>query len=176
MNCENNNDSGGSSGIIRSLIDEMQKAIQLMAGTDDITYRRVANGTGSVGAQLRHNLDFALSLLKGIECGLIDYNERERDARVEVERAYAADSFKAVIDKLEKLDDAVLGRPILTRSEIDPGSVMPSSIGREIECVYSHTVHHHALVREKLAGFGVSVDEELGVAPSTARYWAKRAA
>ena len=177
MICIDNKEScGGSSGILRSLIEELQRAVRLIGRTDDVAYRRVANGTANVGAQLRHNLDFVGSFLRGIECGLIDYSDRERDARVEVDRQYAATRFEVVISRLEQLDETILRRAIRTRSEVDPVSVFPSSIGREVEFVHSHTVHHHALIREKLAGFGIAVDEYLGVAPSTINYWADQAA
>ena len=37
-------------------------------------------------------------------------------------------------------------------SEIESGNWLPSSIAREVEFVHSHTVHHHALIAEKLSG------------------------
>jgi hypothetical protein len=60
---------------------------------------------------------------------------------------------------------------VLVRSEIDPDVWHSSSVGRELEYVLSHTVHHHALIAEKLAAIGVYIERHFGVAPSTLEYW-----
>ena len=44
-----------------------------------------------------------------------------------------------------------------------------STLGRELEFAVSHTIHHYALVRERLRG--VDFDPRFGVAPSTLEYW-----
>jgi hypothetical protein len=162
--------------LLRALIEEINRGCDTIAGVNDVTYRRVANGTGSVGAQFRHNLDFALSLLDGIEHGRIDYSMRERDPDVEIARLYAIGRFRKVLAKLRFLDSRILGKSVLVRSELDASQWQPSSVAREVEFIHSHTVHHHALIAEKLAGFGIQPPKGLGVAPSTLEYWASRAA
>lgn len=178
MNKEFETDTAGpvQNTLLSKLIDELTRGMRLIAAIDDITYCRATNGTGSVGGQFRHNLDFAGCLLKGGENGLIDYNDRERDICVETDRQYAADRFGTVIRKLGNLNPRIMGKSLLVRSEAENSMWLPSSFAREVEFVHSHTVHHHALIAEKLAGFGVTVSENFGVAPSTLEYWEKRAA
>ena len=43
----------------------------------------------------------------------------------------------------------------------------PSSVGRELQFLVSHTVHHYALIRLLLEDHGIYAGEEFGVAPST---------
>ena len=162
--------------LLNKLVEELARGISLINATDDITYCRTANGSGSVGGQFRHNLDFSGCLLKAVENGQIDYNDRERDIRVETDRQYAAVRFGAVIHRLNELKPRILGKTLLIRSEVEKRMWLPSSFAREVEFVHSHTVHHHALIAEKLAGFGVTVGDNFGVAPSTLEYWEKRAA
>ena len=161
---------------LNKLVEELVRGMSLIAATDDITYCRTANGTGSVGGQFRHNLDFVACLLKAVENGQIDYNDRERDTRVETDREYAGKGFGRVVRRLRGLDPKNMGKSLLVRSEVNHSTWLASSFAREVEFVHSHTVHHHALIAEKLAGFGVTVSDNFGVAPSTLEYWENRAA
>ena len=162
--------------VVRSLKEEMLKGIELIGGVDDTSFRRTANGTGSIGGQFRHNLDFVNSLLNGIDAGRIDYNNRERDLRVEENREFAIARFRIAIHRFSGLSSREFSKSVLVRSEVDQNSWLPSSFIREAEFVHSHTVHHHALIAEKLAGYGITVATNFGVAPSTLKYWEKRAA
>lgn len=167
---------GSAGSILKPLVAELERATQLIASIDDNIFRLIANGTGSIGAQLRHDLDFITSFLNGFETGQIDYHDRQRDVRVETDREYAMDRYRFTTLRLNSLDPRLLGRSVLVASEIDRGLWLPSSFAREAEFVHTHTVHHHALVREKLAGFGIATSEHFGVAPSTIEYWARKAA
>jgi hypothetical protein len=64
----------------------------------------------------------------------------------------------------------------LIASEVDVVIMHRSSISREIEFVHSHTVHHHALIAEKLSSQGIETGRYFGVAPSTLEYWQAGAA
>jgi hypothetical protein len=64
-----------------------------------------------------------------------------------------------------------LERSVLVRSETGAALWHRSSLGRELEFVLSHTVHHHALIAEKLAANGDNAVRDFGVAPSTLEFW-----
>ena len=51
---------------------------------------------------------------------------------------------------------------------------MTSSIGREMQALASHTVHHFALIAMTLQALGFHLDRDFGMAPSTLRYQASR--
>jgi hypothetical protein len=157
------------------LVAELDSAAAIIDFVDDITYRRRANG-GSIGAQFRHNLDFINAFLKGVEIGRMDYGDRERDVRIENDRSAAIARIQTLKIGVTKLDPRSTLTGVSVRSEIDDGLWLPSSVWRELEFVHSHTVHHHALIAEKLVGFGIRVEKDFGVAPSTLRYWEKQAA
>jgi len=77
-----------------------------------------------------------------------------------------------VIAALEAIPVAAGGESLEVRSEADtlpPGEPewCTSSVRRELQFLLSHTVHHHALVKEMLRGRGRTVDGTFGVAPST---------
>lgn len=158
------------------LLSELDRAADIIRSVDDVNYRRQANGSGSVGAQFRHNLDFISAFLKGIEIGRIDYGQRERDVRIEIDRGAAIAKIQVLKAGLEKLETRVMLNSISVGSEIEDGVWFPSSVSRELEFVHSHTIHHHALIAEKLSGCGIGIEKDFGVAPSTIRHWKKQAA
>lgn len=161
---------------LTSLIYELDRAANMIALVDDVSYRRQTNGSGSVGAHFRHNLDFINAFLKGVNIGRIDYGKRERDIRTEIDRNAAIEQIRSLIAIIEKLETRSRLKNILVRSEIESRLWFPSSVLRELEFVHSHTVHHHALIAEKLLVFGIHVEKDFGVAPSTLQYWKKQAA
>lgn len=158
------------------LVSELIRAGDTIALLDDLSYCRKTRSSGSVGAQFRHNLDFIGAFLKGAEIGQVDYGARERDLRIENDRSAAIAQIEVLKAMIEKLESRSMLNSISVRSEIDSSLWFPSSVLRELEFVYSHMVHHHALIAEKLLGFGIHVEKDFGVAPSTLQYWKKQAA
>ena len=51
-----------------------------------------------------------------------------------------------------------------------PEPFLISSVGRELQVLSSHTIHHFALMAMTLRVLGVPVDPDFGMAPSTLRY------
>jgi hypothetical protein len=156
--------------LTKALTDELFRGARLIERLDDEIYRRKANGTGSIGGHFRHNLDFVQLFLSGMDAGKIDYSRRERDDQVEEDRKYAVKRFALLIFRLQNLSPDFIERKVLICSEINHACWLESSAARELEFLHSHTVHHHALISEKLAFFGVRAAIDFGVAPSTLKF------
>ncbi len=152
--------------LICKIAEEFVRAIRLIENLSDAHYAKI-------GGHFRHNLDFANSFLNGLTAGKIDYGKRERNERVEQNRQFAIEQIGFLIRRLQILPDEILTKEIAVCSEIDESIWHASSAARELEFLHSHTVHHHALIAEKLAVCGVKVSADFGVAPSTLKFWAK---
>lgn len=161
---------------LQALIGELEKGRQLILNLDDNSYIQESDTSGSVGGHFRHDLNFVDAVLAGVASGVIDYNKRVRDRLIETDRVYASEKFTEAIDKLMNLDTYVLNNEVFVASETDTAMMHRSSISREIEFVHSHTVHHHALIAEKLSSQGIETGRYFGVAPSTLEYWQAGAA
>lgn len=161
---------------LQALIGELEKGRQLILRLDDAPYIHKSDTSGSVGGHFRHDLNFVDAVLAGVASGVIDYNKRVRDRLIETDREYASEKFTEAIDKLMSLDTCVLNNEVFVASETDTAMMHRSSISREIEFVHSHTVHHHALIAEKLSSQGIETGRYFGVAPSTLEYWQAGAA
>jgi hypothetical protein len=155
----------------------LRQGIDLIEQLPDAVFtRREESERSSVGAHFRHNLDFAANFFVGLETGKLDYNRRERDLRIETNRAFAVRSLRQTVVKLENLPPEVFAKKILVRSETVRNLWCESTATREMEFLQSHTIHHYALIHTKLAAFGFPVPPGFGVAPSTLEFWKSRAA
>lgn len=157
--------------LAQRVISELDNGRNLILSLDENTYTRNACGSASVGAHFRHNLDFVNNFLMGIVRERIDYLNRGRDLRIETDRFYAIEMFDQAAERIANLDNENLCRSIQIRSEVDLSVWLPSSVVRELEFIVSHTIHHHALIAEKLAKIGIHTEYGFGVAPSTLEFW-----
>jgi len=156
--------------VVESLIAELEHGIEVIRGLDDVGYASVKSGSSSIGAHIRHNLDFVNALLNGIATRRIDYNARSRDPRVEKGCEFAAEQLSVACRRLQGISPEMFGRRLIVRSELDEYTWHTSSVSREIEFLHNHTVHHYALIARFMTAAGQTVNESFGVAPSTLRF------
>lgn len=131
-----------------------------------------------VGPHLRHCTDHFQSLLNGIEHGRVDYDDRERNVRIETEPAAAVELLEQLMLGIEKLAerDPWESINVMQMGSHDSQPLnMPSSLDRELVFLSSHTIHHLALMIELSRQKGVELPREFGVAFSTARYLQQKA-
>lgn len=98
----------------------------------------------------------------------------QRDLLVEESRTVAVTKMYCIAAQLRSLP-ALAGDAVIWSANDDcpadaPQRFLPSSIGRELQVLCSHTIHHYALIAFILAAQGIRVKEDLGVAPSTIRH------
>ncbi len=162
-------------------VASLLQGIELVQRLDDSVFRGSPDGLriGGVGAQLRHCIDFYLCFGWGIDSGEIDYSRRTRDPEVETDRVRAIATIEQIVRRLEGLGSDDPAREIRVRADGAPPDAgdeawSRSTVGRELQFLLSHTIHHYALIVTllKLQGVDLSTDfAQFGVAPSTLRYW-----
>ena len=159
----------------------LRQGVALVRRLDDEAYRRSPGGPfrGGVGSQLRHCIDFYGCFLRGLDDGRIDYNSRDRDSRVEVDRRHAEQALDRLTDQLGRLEPSQFDRALKVRGDAhDPARPETgwsgSTVHSELQFLLSHTNHHYALIVALLARQGLDLGSEFaefGVAPSTLHYW-----
>jgi len=132
-------------------------------------------GVYGVGSHLRHCLDHYLSFLEGLPAGIIDYDARRRDTRVEKDLDYARRVIADIVLRLRACSTGSERATLQVRQdagyEVEQQSVLSvSSPQRELQFLVSHTVHHFALIALILRLQGFQVEENFGVAPSTLKF------
>jgi len=166
----------------QSLVDQnrqlIEQGVDLLRGLPDEAYS-AESSDGSVapalGPHFRHCLDFYVCFLDGLELRVIDYGSRRRRRDVETFREVAMAALEAIAERLGAVKDSALAEAVeLRREASEQGETddwFGSTIGRELQFLLSHTVHHYALVALALRLAGHPVPNDFGVAPSTLDHW-----
>ncbi len=128
----------------------------------------------AIGGHVRHCLEHYQSLIAGLPEGRVNYDHRARDPQVETLPAAAQTRVTELRTQLTKLDSAERGEGVLVLMDHGAASSLgdwtPSSLGRELQFLISHTVHHFALIGGLCRMHGVPIHKDFGVAPSTLRH------
>lgn len=155
-------------------IGYLKQSLDLLDSIDDAAYANAAPATygSALGGHLRHCLDHYANFLGGLPAGRIDYDARQRDPRIERERAVAAAKIRELIDGLSALgDDRAVKVKMDCGARCDESTWWTdSTLRRELQFLVSHTVHHYALIKLILKFQGRSANADFGIAPSTLRY------
>lgn len=150
----------------------LAQGVDLLERLEDGLYTSPRGTWAPVGTQYRHVIEHYLCFLQGLPSRRVDYDARARDARIEHSRAAALDATREVLAALAGIapdeDPAVQVQMDCGSGEC--GDWRASSVGRELQFLCSHTVHHFALIKLLLEGSGVELAPEFGVAPSTLAY------
>ena len=162
--------------LVDANITWLRQALAIVQSTDDATFSTSPRSLEPyrVGSHLRHILEFYECFLDGLVTLQIDYDARKRDEAVENSRAAATGKICSIIRRLETTlslrGDSIVGVPM------EEYGYLTSSVGRELQVLSSHTIHHFALIAMTLRAHGVAVHADFGMAPSTLRHLATKAA
>ena len=147
----------------------------------DNLYTRPLDGplSASLGTHYRHTLDHFLCLLEGMGTGLINYDERRRDPRVETSVAYARQLTEELRYEFRNLPTDLLQQDCRVVYSIgyeeDRPEAARSNLARETMFCVGHAIHHYAVLRLLCKGVGVQLPYEFGIAPSTLKHQEARA-
>lgn len=152
------------------LLLEQGAALVARLRPEVFTARRA--GWSSVGAQLRHVLEHYVSFLDGLPDRRVNYDARRRDPTLEREPMRALAAIERIGLALSQLPPAEGDLALEVHGDAGggpPGALdwRRSTVGRELQFLANHTVHHWAIVRLLLEGHGVRTEADFGVAPST---------
>jgi len=160
--------------LIRSNIHFLGQAERLLSSFGDAEFCcEVEAFYGStLGQHLRHCLDHYRSFLDGLALAKVDYDHRTRAEILECSTEAALAEVLRVKTELEALQEGE--QPVGLLVKMDCGGAdqewQPSTIGRELQFLVSHTVHHFAMIGGMCKCLGLGLEEGFGVAPSTLRH------
>jgi hypothetical protein len=154
-------------------IEIIDQLIDLLNDLDSVVYKEALRPLhySTVGQHVRHITEFYLCALKGYENGMIDYDARERNILIEIDKDFTVETLQNVKHQLQKLkSDAIL----ILKSKFggDEAMDIPSSFFRELTYLIEHTIHHLAIIKIGLNEVypEINIPKNFGVAHSTLRY------
>jgi len=124
----------------------------------------------TIGQHVRHIIELFQCLDKGYDTGLVNYEKRKRDYRIETEKDIAISLLKEIYRNIEKPNKGITLEAEDYCDEVQVVSI-PSNYYRELAYNLEHTIHHMALIRVGVNEVSsVVLPEEFGVAYSTIKY------
>lgn len=162
--------------ILRGVTEILRQGEMLLCALDDNAYvtRLPRAFNASIGGHYRHCLDHFQGLLDALDGGVLDYDARRRDRRVETERTYALGETRRIASICSFIPQDWLARPVSVRSEVSYGEgaapLAESTLGRELMYAIAHAIHHYALIGVMCGMLDVVLPSAFGVAPSTLKH------
>ena len=124
----------------------------------------------TIGQHTRHIIELFLCLEKGYTGGVVNYEKRKRDHRIETDRKLAIQLLKDIYHRIERPNIDIVLETEDYEDTITTVSI-PTNYYREIAYNLEHTIHHMALIRVGINEVSsVELPEEFGVAFSTIKY------
>jgi hypothetical protein len=153
-------------------VNNLKWMIGLLEVLPDGVYDRPSTllSQATIGQHTRHIVEMYQGLMSGYGSGLIEYDKRKRDYRIETDTAFAIDMINEVIPELDKVN-----KPLQINSEIDEREfILQSNYDRELMYNLEHAVHHMALIKVAIIEMtDITLPKEFGVAPTTLQYRAQ---
>ena len=149
-------------------LDQLGDAIRPLT-VDEYTSRELRS-SGSIGAHVRHCLDHVCALECGIVAGEVCYDHRERNTVVERDPYLGVSRLRRASFRVGQIDGGLVERPLMLVAQLSAGGALirlPTTVGRELAFVVSHTIHHSALVAVLLERAERDVPARFGLAPTT---------
>ena len=162
--------------LIEANLHLLSQAAALLARLPAETYVKTSPIflNAAIGGHMRHCLEHYHSLLRDLSGGQVDYDRRARDLAIETDLEAARDCLNSVGEGLTNLHGVPASTPLQVRmdhggAEAESGW-QASTLGRELQFLISHTVHHFALIAGLCHCQGLEVEKDFGYAPSTLRH------
>ena len=154
----------------REIITQLQLLLNQMEKASYSDSLPILQGS-SVGQHLRHVIEFYVCLSRQMETGIVNYDDRERNHQLENDLGYTRRI-------LNELSDEVAGwhtdKPLQLRAIYGDvaGTLVPTSLARELVYLIEHAVHHMAIVKMAVAHHlpHVTLPASFGVAHSTLQH------
>lgn len=160
--------------VIDSCRNNLLEIKSLVQQLSDEQYRRPVAlfDDSTIGQHVRHIIEFYQCLIAGVATGLVSYDSRKRDRRIETDRHYAMYCMDKIGSNINIPDlDACL-KFEANYSPDGNGQVMAETTWcRELAVCLEHSIHHQALIKIGLKELAMDkmVNNTFGIAPSTVR-------
>lgn len=124
----------------------------------------------TIGQHVRHIIELFQCLENGYDLGLVNYEQRKRDIRIETDKAFASSLLIEVHQALEKENKDLQLQACYDEHAVDL-LTLQTNFYREVAYNLEHTIHHMALIRVGITEVSdIELPGEFGVASSTIKY------
>ena len=156
---------------IEGCLVSLERCHEFVESIDPAIFATPTPHHGTIGAHLRHCIEYYRCFFSEAERGVLEYDARDRDPILETDLERSKDALIDLIARLRDLPRTELDRPVRLRQVLAPGAApeaIESSVKRELMSLSDHTIHHLAILTQIAEVHGDhGADPDLGVAYST---------
>ena len=154
---------------IKKAFQQVEAALEVLGPEQySLPSRCLFNAT--IGQHVRHIIELFIELDKGYASGVVNYEKRKRDYRIETDKDFAAGLLSKIYNEMIRPNKSLLLEAGY-KEDSDELITMDTNYYRELAYNMEHTVHHMALIRIGINELTVlAVDESFGIASSTIKY------
>lgn len=155
--------------LLKSIRHSLDELTDLLNQLSDKDYSKscLALSNATIGEHTRHILEMFQCLQNGYDSGIINYDNRKRNNRVQTETDFAKQCIIEIKAGLQS------DNKIMFLEQFIDGLTMriQSNYYRELLYNLEHCVHHQALIKVAVLQFeNILIDDNFGVARSTIEY------
>ena len=155
--------------LIPSINNSLNELIDLLNQLSQNEYSNscaeLSNAT--IGEHTRHIIEMFQCLENQYDLGLVNYDKRERNIRIQTDTVFAIENIVSIQQNLDKKNKNIELLQIIDGEEIR----IQSNYFRELLYNLEHCIHHQALIKVAILQCEtVTIDANFGVARSTIEY------
>ncbi len=161
--------------ITKVAIDVLIELKEVISQIKDEHYRKQCDtlSGSTIGQHVRHTIEFFQCLQKGLEQGTVNYDMRDRNLQIELDKLTAIEVITDLVGLLKKRQSNIELKLEAAYGTNDTAAVsIPSNYFRELSYNIEHAIHHMALIKIGIKDICdyIQLHEGFGVASSTLRY------
>ncbi|HTL09855.1 MAG TPA: hypothetical protein VL307_16390 [Chitinophagaceae bacterium] len=154
---------------IQNVFAQLTASLELL-NDDQYTYPSKILSNASIGQHVRHIIEMFICLEDGYIAGLVNYETRKRDVRIETKREVALGLLKKIYDELDKTNKPMVLQGVYNEDSEELIS-FDTNYYREIAYNLEHTIHHMALIKVGIREVSsIELPDGFGVASSTIKF------
>lgn len=155
--------------LIPSINNSLNELIDLLNQLSQKEYSNSCTelSNATIGEHTRHIIEMFQCLENQYDLGIVNYDKRERNTRIQTDTTFAIENIVLIQQNLDKKNKNIELLQIIDGEEIR----IESNYFRELLYNLEHCIHHQALIKVAILQCEtVIIDANFGVARSTIEY------
>jgi hypothetical protein len=157
--------------VATNVLSQLRTLLVQLTDEEFATSLLVFNGS-SLGKHSRHVVEFFQCLMKGTTEGVVNYDARTRNLRLEEDVKYSIEVLDKITEYLTKNSFDNISISLVSEFGNEQTIAVPTNFDRELIYLIEHSVHHFALMRIGVQeNFShIDLSEDFGMAYSTIKH------
>lgn len=155
--------------LVRFVKDNLNENIELLRqlSNEEFCKKNPELSHATIGEHMRHIIELFDCLLVNYNQGIINYDKRDRDIKIQSDVYFAITIIKKHLSTIDKPNKELS----LQHNCFNVEELLPTNYFRELLYNLEHSIHHQALIKVALYNFPhIKISNSFGVAPSTLEY------